>query len=107
MNIGLLGQIRLGWLERDRSFELDTGTPSLPNFSARFGGVRATLDFDQFDRMYFPTRGWSSRIQYFDTREAGYSRLDAEAMAAVSFGDTVFNGRLGLYRFAERPVADL
>jgi NTE family protein len=25
MNIGLLGQIRLGWLERDRRFELDTG----------------------------------------------------------------------------------
>ncbi len=94
MNIGLLGQVRLGWLERDRSFELDTGMRSLPNLSARFGGVRATLDFDQFDRMYFPTRGWSSRIQYFDSREAGYSRLDAEAMAAVSFGDTVFNGRL-------------
>ena len=94
MNIGLLGQVRLGWLERDRRFELDTGIRSLPNFSTRFGGVRATLDFDQFDRMYFPTRGWSSRIQYFDSREAGYSRLDAEAMAAVSFGDTVFNGRL-------------
>ncbi|HSG24368.1 MAG TPA: patatin-like phospholipase family protein [Azonexus sp.] len=94
VNIGLLGQIRLGWLERDRKFELDTGMPSLPNVDARFGGLKLTLDFDQFDRMYFPTRGWSSRVQYFDSREAGYSRLDAEVQGAFSLGDSVFNGRV-------------
>ncbi|PKO90728.1 MAG: patatin [Betaproteobacteria bacterium HGW-Betaproteobacteria-10] len=93
-NIGLLGQVRVGWLERNRKFELNTGLPSLPNVNARFGGLQATLDFDQFDRMYFPTRGWASRIQYFDSRELGYSRLDADVRGAFSLGDSVFNARV-------------
>ena len=63
-------------------------------YRCRFGGLKLTLDFDQFDRMHFPTRGWSSRVQNFDSHEAGYSRLDAEVQGAFSLGDSVFNGRV-------------
>ena len=94
MNVGLLGQVKLGWLDRKRRAELDTGAPSLPNGDATFGGVRVALDFDQMNRMYFPTDGWASRLTYFDSPGAGYSRLDANLQGAVSVRNTVFNARV-------------
>lgn len=94
INVGLLGQIRLGWLERHRRADLDTGQPSLPNGDARFGGLQATLDFDQMNRMYFPTRGWSAKFAYFDSPRAGYARADASISGAFALGNTVLNGRL-------------
>jgi NTE family protein len=93
-NIGLLGPLRLGWLERHRLFELDIGSPSLPNAEQTFGGWKASLDFDQFDRLHFPTRGWSAQVSLFDSPPMGYSRLDADLRAAYTLGGTVLNGRL-------------
>jgi NTE family protein len=93
-NVGLLGQVRVGWLERYRDATLEIGSPSLPNGSARFGGVRAVMNFDQMNRMYFPTSGWSSKLVYFDSPEAGYSRVDLDASAVTSLHKTVFTGRI-------------
>jgi len=93
-NVGLLGQLRLGWLERWRRMELDTGMPSLPSGQEQFGGIRASLDFDQMNRMYFPTDGWAAKLIYFDSPQSGYSRVDAGLQGAVSWGDTVFNARV-------------
>ncbi|KXB30109.1 patatin [Dechloromonas denitrificans] len=93
VNVGLLGQIRMGWLERKRRAELDTGTPSLPDGDVTFGGVRLALDFDQMNRMYFPTDGWSARFVYFDSQQSGYSRIDGQLQGAMSWGNTVFNAR--------------
>lgn len=94
INVGLLGQIRLGWLERNRRAELDTGDPSLPTGDKTFGGLKATLDFDQMNRMYFPTSGWAAKLSYFDSPQANFSRLDAETRAAFSWRDSVISGRL-------------
>ncbi|WP_265946350.1 patatin-like phospholipase family protein [Dechloromonas sp. A34] len=93
-NIGLLGPLRLGWVERHRFFELDIGDPSLPKADQKFGGWKAALDFDQFDRMYFPTRGWGVQLSYFDSPRLDYSRADVDLLAAFALGGTVFNARL-------------
>ena len=94
VNVGLLGQIRLGWLERNRRFELDTGDPSLPNGSATFGGIKATLDFDQMNRMYFATDGWAAKVSYFDSPQADYSRLDVDLRGTFSMRNTVIASRV-------------
>ncbi|WP_313953603.1 patatin-like phospholipase family protein, partial [Accumulibacter sp.] len=103
-NIGLLGQARLGWQENWRKSEIDTGSPFLPQESKTFGGWFAALDFDQTDRLYFPTNGWSSNIKYFDSAAEGYSRLDAGASGYWSIGDWVLASRLS---YQGSPVGQL
>jgi NTE family protein len=103
-NVGLLGPVRLGWVERHRFFDLDIGSPSLPSADQKFGGWRATLDFDQFDRMYFPTRGWAAQLAYFDSPRQNYSRADADLRGAFALGGTVFNARL---RYIGSPKGEL
>ncbi len=93
-NVGLLGQVSLGWEEHKRRFSRDIGAPSLRSAESRFGGWKAALDFDQFDRMYFPTRGWAAKASYFNSPDAGYARADLDLSAAYALGGTVFNGRL-------------
>lgn len=92
-NVGLLGQMKAGWLQRHPYFRLDVGDPSLPDADVGFGGWQAQLSFDQFDRMYFPTRGWASRVSYFDSPGRNYSRLDVDLRAAYAFGGNVINAR--------------
>ena len=93
-NVGTLGPVRLGWVQRHRYYDLDIGSPSLPSADAAFGGWKASLEFDQFDRMHFPTRGWAAQLGYFDSSEAGYSRADANLQGAFTLSGTVFNARL-------------
>ncbi|MDP3540829.1 MAG: patatin-like phospholipase family protein [Azonexus sp.] len=93
-NVGLLGQVRLGWLERQRRASLEVGDPSLPGARVTFGGIKATLDFDQMNRMYFPTDGWSTKLAYFDSPQQNYSRFDADIQGAISWRDTVINARV-------------
>jgi NTE family protein len=90
-NVGLLGQIRLGWVERKHSYSLEIGDPALPDGDARYGGYKASLDFDQLNALYFPSAGWSAKLGYFDSAEANYSRLDAQVRGVFSISDTVFN----------------
>ncbi len=103
-NIGLLGPVQFGWVERHRVLDLDIGAPSLPRADSRFGGWKAKLDLDQFDRLYFPTRGWAAQLSYFDSSRAGYSRLDADLSGAYSIGNTVLNARL---RYTGSPKGTL
>ncbi|WP_374683851.1 patatin-like phospholipase family protein [Accumulibacter sp.] len=108
-NIGLLGQARLGWQENWRKSELDTGSPFLPEETKTYGGWFAALDIDQTDRLYFPTRGWSSNVKYFDSAAEGYSRLDAGASAYWNVGDWVMASRLSYQGspIGQLPVYDL
>ena len=54
VNLGLLGQARVGWQESWRESKIDTGLGILPEESKRFGGWFASAQFDQTDRLYFP-----------------------------------------------------
>ena len=96
-NVGLLGQIRAGWRQTWLNTDLSTGVPteSFPSkTSESFGAIYAGLDFDQMDRLYFPTSGWQSRIGYFYSPSEDYSKLVANFMVAHSFGDYVINSKL-------------
>ncbi|NTV69894.1 MAG: patatin [Azonexaceae bacterium] len=103
-NIGLLGPLRLGWVQRHRYFDLDIGDPSLPTADKSFSGWKASLDFDQFDRMHFPTRGWAAQLSWFESPGRNYARADADLRAAYAFGGTVFNVR---GRYTGSPRGDL
>lgn len=94
MNIGIMGQARLGWIEQKRSFERDIGSSSLPNFDTSYSGWAASLSLDQMNRLYFATRGWAARFDYFDSSEAGFSRAEADIQGAFSLGKTVITGRV-------------
>ncbi len=52
------------------------------------------MDFDQQDRLYWPTRGWAARLDYFDAASRDYSKLDADLRLAYPMGNVVLAGRL-------------
>lgn len=94
INIGVWGPIRLGWLERDRSASLDIGSPTWPAADASFGGLYADLNFDQFDNLFVPSRGWSLQGSYFNASNGDYARADIDARIARDYGDYVFHARV-------------
>jgi len=94
MQVGMLGSVRLGWTERRREASLETGTVSLESGSKTFGGWTARVDFDQFDRLYLPTRGWLVRGSYFDSPDEKYSKAELELRLSRSIGGLIFHGRL-------------
>ena len=97
INVGLLGQSRIGWRQNWLETDLKTGAPlaAFPEHTTKtYGGAYAGLDFNQMDRLYFPTAGWSSRLAYFNSPSEGYSKLLAELNGAHSFGNYVLNAKL-------------
>ena len=94
VNVGLWGPVSAGWAGRYRSAELATGSPTFPTGSKQFGGFLAKLDFDQFDRLYDPTRGWAARGSYFYAAGEGYDKAELDLRAADNFGDYTLHGRI-------------
>jgi NTE family protein len=93
INIGLLGQARVGWRSRQTSADLETGLPVLRNETVHADGWLATLDLDQRNGLYFPSRGWLVRGEFFAPRDADYERLALEGRAAWSLGAWVLGAR--------------
>lgn len=94
INIGLLGQIHAGWQQTWYKAQIDTGSPLFPAESKDYNGWFASLDLDQTDRLYFPTKGWSANTRYFDSQTEDYSKLDADLRGYTSLGNWVFGTRL-------------
>ena len=94
INVGLWGPVAIGWAERYRSAELQTGSPGLPTGGKSFGGFLAKLDFDQFDRLYVPSKGWSAHGSYFYAAGDGYDKAELDLRAAERFGDYILQGRV-------------
>ena len=97
VNVGLLGQLRAGWRQSWLDANLKTGIPiaAYPeSMTKSYGGAYAGLDFDQMDRLYFPTSGWSSRLAYFNSPGEGYSKIFALLGGAHAFGDYVLNAKI-------------
>jgi NTE family protein len=92
-NIGVLGALRVGYLHRYLDASVETGARTLRTGETTLKGWEALLEFDQFDRPFFPTTGWYSRIAYYDSPDAGYSRLSVDLRAAKSLGQYVLNAR--------------
>ncbi len=96
VNVGLLGQLRAGWRQTWLDASLNTGVPSsvFPEGLTRsYGGEYVSLDFDQMDRLSFPTSGWASKVAYFNSSKEGYSKIFAELRGAYTFNDIVLNAK--------------
>jgi NTE family protein len=92
-NVGVLGALRLGYLYRHLDTAVETGAPTLRTGETTLKGWQALLEFDQFDRPFFPNRGWYARLAYFDPRDQDYTRLSADLRAARPLGSYVVNAR--------------
>jgi NTE family protein len=94
MQVGMLGGLRLGWSERRREANLETGTLAIESGSKTFGGWSARVDFDQYDRLYLPTRGWAIRGSYFDSPSENYSKAELDLRLTQSIGGMILHGRV-------------
>jgi NTE family protein len=92
-NIGVLGALRVGYLYRKLDTTVETGAPQLRTGEATLKGWQARLEFDQFDRPFFPRTGWYARVAYFDPQDKDYSRLSGDLRAARPWGPYVLNAR--------------
>jgi NTE family protein len=66
VNLDVYGQARAGWLERRLKATRDTGIPQFPDFKGDVGGVSASLALDTQDFAFFPTKGYSATLDYFN-----------------------------------------
>ncbi len=94
LNLGLVGQWRLGWMGQSKRYQLDTGLAVFPRGPFRTPGWFTTLDFDQLNHPTFPSDGWSARMAYFAPHGGSFTRLSIEARAAKQAGAFVVAGRL-------------
>jgi NTE family protein len=94
VNLGLVGQWRLGWMGQSKRYQLDTGLAVFPRGPFRTPGWFTTLDFDQLNHPTFPSDGWSAKAAYFEPNGGSFTRLNLEARAARQAGSFVIAGRV-------------
>ncbi len=76
LNIGTLGQVRLGWRDQRRTTTVETGTPMVQGERLDTRGWAVGIDFDQLDRLCIPTGGWSLNADILDGSNSGYTRVN-------------------------------
>jgi NTE family protein len=88
--LGVVGQVHAGWVERKLGSVLDTGPDSFLNLTQTLGGPTVALSLDTYDQPFFPTRGMRLDATYFDATHATeadkYSRAEARWGGALSHG---------------------
>jgi NTE family protein len=95
VNFGTVGQATLGYVYNRDDISLATGEPgSLPEGISTIHGLRANLDLEQFDRLFFPTRGWAVFADVFHANGGDYTKGNFNAAAAYPISSFVLNGRL-------------
>jgi NTE family protein len=85
LNLSLVGTARFGWRETRIDNQLETGLDILafvPTHGS--GGWFVGVDFDQFDRLYFPRRGWSAEAEYFDSPRLDFARAALDLRSALT-----------------------
>jgi len=114
LNLGVMGQVRLGWLERRTRAELETGDPILPEGDQRVGGALATLALDTYDYAFFPTRGYKVDAEVFEAERVSdggqkYGRAELRLGGAWSIRDLILVGvaERGKATHGVLPISDL
>ena len=93
VNIGLVGQARLGWREERQEVNIDTGLPLLPTDLLRTSGILATLELDQKNQLYISTSGWSARGTWFESAHGDYNRVTVALDGNYQINDSVLGLR--------------
>ena len=107
-------ELRAGLRAGGQSVQREIGIPDLPEISGEgYGGITARLTHDTRDRDVLWTDGTLLRVTYFRGMEGlgavdDYDRLEAMAVTAVPFGDSVayFRASGGSSFGAQLPVYD-
>jgi len=99
VNLDVYGQAKVGWLERELRATLETGDPFFPDSKGSVGGVQFALALDTQDFVFFPTKGYQAKLDYFEAvRESNllgkYGRIEGRLNGAWSPGDLIFLGRV-------------
>ena len=93
-NLLYLGEMSAGWRATRVTNEIETGIDVftlLP--SQRSNGWVAGLEFDRFDALHFPSRGWRTSAEWFHSSGSDYSRADLDLRGAWPWQDLVFGAR--------------
>ncbi len=92
--ITTFGELRVGLLYGPATFSLNSGPTNLApaDNNADTGAVRARFRIDQLDSVKFPRSGYAVTGVFLDSRtdlgaHDDYTRWEADALSAVSFGD--------------------
>jgi NTE family protein len=92
------GELRLGIVRGALEPHLDTGPAYLSPGSSRIaqGALTARLTLDQLDSVHFPRSGWRAGMKVYNSEsglgaDAPYTKWDADAIAAYSFGEHTLN----------------
>lgn len=107
-NIDIYGQAKIAWREYAIRSTSDVSSIDLGNFHDKFGGGLFDLQIDRRNRLHFPSRGWSSRISYFDSKHQGYGKFSSEFNFAIPMRDFVLASRTSYTRstYGQLPFAD-
>jgi NTE family protein len=96
INLGQIGQARLGWRATRRTAKIDIGAGVSEKFddaSVDDDGLVVAIEFDQLNQLHFPSRGWDARLQYFGSGNLGYGRLEMDLRGAFPLGQYVMSSR--------------
>ena len=75
INLGLVGQARIGWREERQEIKIETGLPLLPEEPLRIQGLLASVELDQRNQLHIANTGWSARGSWFESVLGDYNRL--------------------------------
>jgi NTE family protein len=93
VNLGLAGQLHLGWREERQKVKIETGLPLLPTDTLQTSGALLTLELDQKNKLFIATQGWSAKATWFESANRDYSRLTVALDGSYQLADWVLGAR--------------
>jgi NTE family protein len=93
INLGLVGQARMGWREERQDINLETGIALLPTDPLHIRGWLATVELDQRNQLYISTQGWAVRGSWFESASGDYNRLTLGLDGSYQWSDWVVGMR--------------
>lgn len=107
-NLGAFGQAKLAWREYDIKSTSDISSIDLDNTRDKFGGLLFDINIDRRNRLHFPSRGWSTQLNYFESSHQGYGKFSGEFKFAYPLDKFVLAGRTSYVRssFGQLPAVD-
>ena len=76
VNLGNVAQVRVGYLATQRSAEVETGSPLLPQLHVRDAGIATSAVLDTRDTPFGATRGVMAELEYFKSDAAFGAQRD-------------------------------
>jgi NTE family protein len=93
VNLGMVGQARLGWREARHQLEIETGLPLLPVDVLSSSGPLLSIEIDRRDQLHISASGWSARASWFESANGNYNKLALDMDGSVQVKDWVIGAR--------------